>query len=239
MPPADPTVAADLAALARIRRARVEAAAAYRDAHAAELGGTAGSLRRRGRSRAGDARDAGLARARSAGCSTSGPAPAGSSSCWLRTPSTASDSTSITTCCSWRAPRSATRSSRTPSVRHGDLHRPPFEAASFDVGRDASRAASARRPGRRGRPTPRGCCARAAGCWSSTSPPTIWASCATSTVTCTSGSPTRRCRTGRMPPAWSSRASGRCRLSRRQQRLTVRLWLLRRRSRGPVMRAMI
>ena len=36
LPPADPTVAADLAALGRIRRARANAAAAYRDAHAAE-----------------------------------------------------------------------------------------------------------------------------------------------------------------------------------------------------------
>jgi SAM-dependent methyltransferase len=36
LPPADTTIAADLAALGRIRRARANAAAAYRDAHAAE-----------------------------------------------------------------------------------------------------------------------------------------------------------------------------------------------------------
>jgi SAM-dependent methyltransferase/DNA-binding transcriptional ArsR family regulator len=41
-PPSDPTLAVDLAALSRVRQARIDAAVAYRDAHADELEGLTG-----------------------------------------------------------------------------------------------------------------------------------------------------------------------------------------------------
>ena len=73
------------------------------------------------------------ARARSSGCSTSAPAPAGSSSCWPRTASAASASTSSHDMLAVARAHLADARVASASVRHGDLHRPPFEAASFDV----------------------------------------------------------------------------------------------------------
>ena len=79
------------------------------------------------------------------------------------------------------------------SVRQGDLHRPPFEASSFDVAVMHHVLHLLDDPARRS-PTRRGCCARAAGCWSPTSRPISSSSCASATAIATSASPTAQMR---------------------------------------------
>lgn len=130
--PADATVAADLAALEQVREARVRAAAAYRDAHIQELGGLQGLY----------VSESEVERAMLALLLDEGPigslldigtgsgrmlellAPHSDRSVGLDL-----DREMLVLA------RAALGAAGLPqaSVRRGDLYRPPFEAASFDV----------------------------------------------------------------------------------------------------------
>jgi SAM-dependent methyltransferase len=132
LPATDATVAADLAALERVRQARLQAAAAYRDAHAAELAALQdlyvpeSEVERSmlellvGEGPIGRLLDIGTGTGRILELL----APHSERSVGLDL-----DHDMLLLA---RASLGEAQLSHA-SVRHGDLHRPPFEAASFDV----------------------------------------------------------------------------------------------------------
>ena len=113
------------------------------------------------------------------------------------------------------------------AVRHGDLHRPPFEAGSFDVAVMHHVLAPARRPGRGDRRRRAAAAPRWTPAGRRLRQPRPRAAARRCTGTAGSGSPTRRCWAGRRRRGSRSRASARCRRSAPDEQLTVRLWLLR------------
>ena len=131
-PPTDPTLAVDLAALSRVRQARIEAAVAYRDAHADELEGLSGLY-------VGEAAverelldmlaaEAPIGRLLDIGTGTGRVlellAPLAEQSVGLDV-----DHDMLVLARAALGESQLTQA----AVRHGDLHRPPFEPGSFDV----------------------------------------------------------------------------------------------------------
>ena len=131
-PPSDPTLAVDLAALSRVRQARIEAAVAYRDAHLDELEGLSDLY-------VGEAAverelldmlaaEAPIGRLLDIGTGTGRVlellGPLAEQSVGLDV-----DHDMLVLA---RAALGESQLSQA-AVRHGDVHRPPFEAGSFDV----------------------------------------------------------------------------------------------------------
>ncbi len=131
-PPTDPTLAVDLAALSRVRQARIEAAVAYRDAHADELEGLSGLY-------VGEAAverelldmlaaEAPIGRLLDIGTGTGRVlellGPLAEQSVGLDV-----DHDMLVLARAALGESQLTQA----AVRHGDVHRPPFEPGSFDV----------------------------------------------------------------------------------------------------------
>ncbi len=131
-PPSDPTLAVDLAALSRVRQARIEAAVAYRDAHADELEGLSGLY-------VGEAAverelldmldaEAPIGRLLDIGTGTGRVlellGPLAEQSVGLDV-----DHDMLVLARAALGESQLTQA----AVRHGDVHRPPFEPGSFDV----------------------------------------------------------------------------------------------------------
>ena len=132
-PPTDTMIAADLAALARVRQARIEAATAYRNAHADELEALQRPVRRRGGGRARAARHArrrGPDRPAARHRHRHRPDPRAARAAQR---AAASASISTTTCCSSRVPRSARPSSPVPRSATATCTARRSRPASFDV----------------------------------------------------------------------------------------------------------